>query len=207
MAPQKAFSEQMCTAFNDPNVINAFGKIISDRVMEALGAMENWLRACEASIKAKDEHIEQLQLRLKKAELHHNSQMDMIDEMEHYSRRNSIRIHHPGWIENKEENCSTLICNYAKDHYITLTPNDIDACHRVDKKEPGRVRPISVKFVRQDDRTALLSTRRIQREARFCIFINEDLTSTLCHGSKTEQSVGTIQQATKSVCYVWSSDD
>ena len=47
---------------------------------------------------------------------------------------------------------------------------------RVSKKEPGRVRPIIVKFVRRDDRTALLSTRRIQREARSRIFINEDLT-------------------------------
>ena len=48
----------MCTTLNDPNVINAFGKIIYDRVMEALAAMENRLRACEASIKAKDERIE-----------------------------------------------------------------------------------------------------------------------------------------------------
>ena len=189
MAPQKAFSEQMCTALNDPNVINAFGKIISDRVMEALGAMENRLRACEASIKAKDERIEQLQSRLKKAENHHDNQMDMIDEMEQYSRRNSVRIHHPGWIENNEENCSSLICNYAKDHHITLTPNDIDACHRVGKKEPGRVRPIIVKFVRRDDRTALLSTRRIQREARSRIFINEDLTPRRAMAAKLSRAL------------------
>ena len=65
--------------------------------MEALGAMENRLRAYDASIKAKDEQ---------------------------YSRRNSVRIHHPGWIENNEENCMSLICNYDKDHHITLTPND-----------------------------------------------------------------------------------
>ena len=104
MAPQKAFSEQMCTSLNDHNVINASGNIISDRVMEALGTIENRLRACEASIKAKDERIEQLQFqsRLKKAENHHDSQMDMIDEMEQHSRRNSVRIHHPGWIENNE---------------------------------------------------------------------------------------------------------
>ena len=165
----------MYTALNGPNVINAFWKIISDRVMEALGAMENRLRVCVALIKAKDKHIEQLQSRLKEAENHHDSQMDMIDEMEQYSRRNSIRIHHPGWIENNEENCSSLICNNAKDYHSTLTPNDIDACHRVGKKEPGRGRPIIVKFVRRNDRAALLSTRRIQREARSRIFISEDL--------------------------------
>ena len=172
MAPQKAFSEQMCTALSDPSVINAFGKIISDRVMEALGTMENRLQACEASIKANDERIEELQSRLKKAENHHDSQIDVIEEMEQYSRRHSVRIHHPGWIENNEDNCMSLICNYAKDHHITLTPNNIDACHRVGKKESGRVRPIIVKFVRRDDRTALLSTRRIQREAGSRIFIN-----------------------------------
>ena len=83
--------------------------------------MENRLRVWDASIKAKDECIGQLQSRLKKAKNHHDS-------------------------------------------------------HRVVKREPGRVRPIIVKFVRRDDRTALLSTRRIQREARSRIFINEDLT-------------------------------
>ena len=46
----------------------------------------------------------------------------------------------------------------------------------VGKKESGRVRPIIVKFVRGDDRTAILSTQRIQREASSRIFINEDLT-------------------------------
>ena len=44
------------------------------------------------------------------------------------------------------------------------------------KKEPGRVKQIIVKFIRQDDRAALLSTRRIQRAARSRIFINQDLT-------------------------------
>ena len=106
--------------------------------------------------------------RLKKAENHRDSQMDMIDEMEQYSRRNSVRIHHPDWIENNKDNYMSLICNYANDHHITLTPNDIDACHRVSNMEPGRVRPIIVKFVRRDERRALLSTRRIHR----CI--NED---------------------------------
>ena len=70
----------------------------------------------------------------------------------------------------------SLICNYSKDHHITLTPNDIDECHRVGKKETGRVSPFIVKFVRRDDRTVLLSTRRIQGEARSRIVINEDLT-------------------------------
>ena len=176
MVPQKAFSEQMCTALNNPSVINAFVKIISDRVMEAIGVVENRLRACEASIKAKDERIEQPQSRLKQAENRHDSQMDIIDEMEQYSRRNSVRIHHPGWIENNEEKCMSLICNYAKDHHIRLTSNDIDACHRVSKTDPGRVKPIIVKFVRRHDSTTLLSTRRIQREVRSLIFIHEDLT-------------------------------
>ena len=184
-----AFSEQMCTALNDASVINAFGKLISDGVMEALGAMGNRLRACEASINAKDERIEQLQSRLKKAENHHASQMDMIDEMEQYSQSNSVIIHHLGCSENNEENCMSLICNYSKDHHITLTPNDIDACHRVGKKEPGRVRPIIVKFVRRDDRRALLSTRRIQREARSRIFINEDLTPRRAMAAKLSRAL------------------
>ena len=115
--------------------------------------------------------------------------MDMIDEMEQYSRRNSVRIHHHDWIENNKENCMSLICNYANDHHFTLTPNDIDACHRVGKMESGRVRPIIVKFVRRDDRTALLSTRRIQREAKSRIFINEDLTPRRAMAAKLSRSL------------------
>ena len=75
--------------------------------------------------------------------------MDMIDEMEQYSQRNSIRIHHPDWIENNKENCMSLVCNYAKDHHSTLKTNDIDACHRVGKMEPGRVRPIIVNLLNE----------------------------------------------------------
>ena len=44
--------------------------------MEALGAMENRLRACEALIRVNDS--EQLQTILKKDENHHDSQMDII---------------------------------------------------------------------------------------------------------------------------------
>ena len=127
--------------------------------METLGAMENRLRACEASIKAKDERIEQFQSRLKKAENHHDSQMDMIDEMERYARRNSVRIHHPDRIENNEENCRSLICNYAKYHHTTRTPNDIDACHRVGKMDPSRVRPIIAKFVNKLTRQSFSAPR------------------------------------------------
>ena len=60
VAPHKTFSEQICASLNDPSVINAFGKSISDRFIEALGAMQDRLRAYEDSIKAKNERIEQL---------------------------------------------------------------------------------------------------------------------------------------------------
>ena len=45
---------QICAALNDPSLITAFRNIISDKVMEAIGVMENQLRSCV------DERIEQL---------------------------------------------------------------------------------------------------------------------------------------------------
>ena len=51
------------------------------------------------------------------------------------------------------------------------------------------MRPIIAKFVRRDDRTALLSTRRIQREARSRIFINEDLTPRRAMAAKLSRAL------------------
>ena len=55
----------------------------------------------------------------------------------------------------------------------------------------GIVRPIIVKCVRRDDRTTLLSTRRIQREARSRIFINEDLTPRRAMAAKLSRATKT----------------
>ena len=50
------------------------------------------------------------------------------------------------------------------------------------------MRPIIVKFVIRDDRT-VLSTRRIQREARSRIFINEDLTPRRAMAAKLSRAL------------------
>ena len=51
------------------------------------------------------------------------------------------------------------------------------------------MRPIIVKFVRRDDRTALFSTRKIQREESSRIFINEDLTPRRAMAAKLSKAL------------------
>ena len=60
--------------------------------------------------------------------------LNVMDEMEQYSRHN---CDNPACMENDNEECVSLICDYAK-------------------KMLGRIRPIIAKFVKRDDRSALL---------------------------------------------------
>ena len=106
MSPQKkTFGEQLCVALSDHNVIKSFWEIISDKGMEALGVMEDRLRVCEAKLEAKDKRIESLQDELKEAGV------DILDETQQYLMRNSVRIQHPGLMENDNEDCVSLICD------------------------------------------------------------------------------------------------
>ena len=127
--------------------------------MEALGAMEDRLRVCKAKLKAKNKRIQSLQDELTEGGIRWDMQGDILDKMEQYSRRNSVRIQHLGWMENDNEECVDLRYDYAKEHQITLTRKYFDVCHRVGKKMPGRIKPIIAKFVRRNDRSAVLSTR------------------------------------------------
>ena len=93
--------------------------------MEALGAMEDRLRVCKAKLKAKNKRIQSLQDELTEGGIRWDMQGDILDKMEQYSRRNSVRIQHLGWMENDNEECVALRYDYAKEHQITLTRNTL----------------------------------------------------------------------------------
>ena len=90
------FIKELSAALNDPTVIAAFGKIIADKVCEALNVYEDRLRECEAKLAAKDNTIADLKSKLSETIQQNDTHDDILDEHEQYSRRNSVRIQHPG---------------------------------------------------------------------------------------------------------------
>ena len=105
-----------------------------------------------------------------RAELHQKT-----DELEQYSRRNSLRI--VGIPEKEKEHTGKVTIELLKKIHPALSPADIDRCHRVGKRIPGRQRQIIIKFVSYYDRNAVITNRR-QLGAMYpgTYYINEDLT-------------------------------
>ena len=111
------------------------------------------------------------------------------DNLEQYSRRNSLRI--SGIPEEPDENTDQRVIQLAGGLGIDISPNDIDRSHRVGKLEldrgrtgrgplkmKRRTRDILVKFARYNTRAMLYNERKDLRnlETHKNVYINEDLT-------------------------------
>ena len=109
--------------------------------------------------------------------------VEEINDINQYSRRNSLRISNPNWIEMPHENTNGMVLELAHHLGVNLNEWDIDRSHRVGKHGAGRQRQILVKFVGYGSRRALyeagIRMRRDRQRPAFLsqIFINEDLTS------------------------------
>jgi len=96
------------------------------------------------------------------------------DDIEQYSRRNSIRI--SGITENKDENTDELVMKTIKEKLnIDITTNDIDRSHRVGLRKPGKPRQIIVKLVRHNKKVEILKNRKVLKNISTNIRIYEDL--------------------------------
>ena len=178
-----------CTALKDPAVLQALGVVIEKSMQELLKNFDGRIQDLETKVKARDDRIEVLENEVRLLKVQSSKFDGGIDEQEQYSRSNSVRIQNPNWEEKEDENCTALVMKYAKDNDVELSYRDFDACHRVGKKQPNNPRPILVKFIRRDHRTALLRTRTTQRQARSNIFVNEDLTAMRAEAAREARSL------------------
>ena len=177
VSPTMTFTEDLAQALADPAIIKAMGMIIENKNAELLANFDGRLEDLEQKVKARDDRIVALEHELQHLKVQSTTVDDGIDELEQYSRLNSVRIQHPNWVENPQEDCVSLVIDYARSNNVELTPRDFDACHRVGRKEVNRVRPILAKFVRRDNAINILKTRATQRRMKSKIYVNEDLTS------------------------------
>lgn len=110
------------------------------------------------------------------------------DDLEQYSRRNSVRI--SGYPEDTSENTDNIVLSIARELDVEIIKSDIDRSHRVGKptsqrsgrpaQNKQRPRDILVKFATYNARQQLYEMRKDLRnsenETMKQLFINEDLT-------------------------------
>lgn len=118
----------------------------------------------ENILKEKNEVIKDLENKVEKLEIR-------VDDLEQYSRRNSIRLSGVG--ESIIENPIKMLeekLDVEIDHH-----RDIDRYHRVGKTNPGRKpRDILIKFANYHTKAAVIRSRYKLKGTGY--FINEDLT-------------------------------
>ncbi len=113
-------------------------EIISDHVKDILAPMQRKIVDLEEALEVK------------------------TDELEQYSRRNSLRL--AGVRELPDENLDDIVMEVLRVSHPKINMADIDRCHRVGKKVPGgRDRRVLVKFISYQDRHTVIRNRRKYR--------------------------------------------
>ena len=102
-----------------------------------------------------------------------------VNDLEQYSRRNSVRINCQNWREFPYEDCERLVLDLSWDLGFHMEPWMIDRCHRTGKRTGGRERDILVKFISYRYKDALIKARsKAGANPVFRnVYINEDLSS------------------------------
>lgn len=130
---QEEFCEAFLSALNNGAIANKLKSIIA-------GDLITEVQSLREAVKGRDEKIKQLSEELV-------TLRNDVDELEQYSRRNSLRI--TGIPETPHEDLVAVTLNLFK-WRMKVTPavgtQDIDRVHRVGKPEPGKTRAILLKF-------------------------------------------------------------
>lgn len=84
-----------------------------------------------------------------------------VDEMEQYSRSNTLEIN--GIVEQEHENVLEVVKAVGNGLGCLITDEMVDACHRVGQRGREKPRGIVVKFTRRSVKEDLLHKRRVKR--------------------------------------------
>ena len=196
-----SFLSDFRAALLDPVVLEALGAVIEKKNAELLANFDGRIQDLEGKVKLRDDRISALEMEIKSMKAEYSGVGTAVDDLEQYSRTNSVRIQHPHWIEDEHKDCRALLMDYAKDNNIELISSDIDACHRVGRKEPNKIRPILVKFIRRNHRDSLLKTRTKQRRDKSKIYVNEDLTPARARAAKEARALVNSNKIASSYVY------
>jgi hypothetical protein len=158
--------------------------------------MDNIEKENERITKKNDELEEKLQERERRLKDHEVR----LNNIEQYTRRNSVRIY---GIEDtdKDESISksrSLVIKMLKDKLeIDIKPTEIDIAHRLGKYQEDGIRPIICKFVSRTLKKEVIGVRRKLKGSK--VVIREDLTA------KNAKLLETVS-AREEVSTAWSDD-
>lgn len=133
------------------------------------------------------------------------------DNVEQYSRRNSLRI--SGVEESPGESTDDIILDLAKQCNVNITLQEIDRSHRLQPRRStaganssSRPRDIIVKFISYRSRSAFFRGKSVLKssETRRNIFINEDLTKYRAEILRSARNL--VKNKNSNVVNAWSSD-
>ena len=147
-----------------------FERTIKEAVATAIEAM---LPQLEASIAAENDRLTKEVGHLRSAL---QSQAFELDRLAQYSRRENVRLH--GVPETADENTNDVVIAIASDMGVHIDERDICISHRLQKSRSMKERPIIVRFVRRDTKTALMKKKKTLRniDHHRNTFVNDDLT-------------------------------
>ena len=134
--------------------MEALFKQFTDKVIQTL---KDEISALRVDLAKKDTIIDNLQKENQSIQARVNKIESRNDDLEQYSRRNSVRV--SGIPENDEENTDNIILNISDAIGANLNERDICRSHRVGDKSKGP-RSIIVKFVSYNAKQKLMIKRK-----------------------------------------------
>lgn len=144
------------------SIADALVERIGKKLEESANFNADLIAGLRRDLEIKSKEVQELRQKLE----------ERTDQLEMYTRRNSLRIF--GIEECDKENTDDLVLQVAEKISVPLGLCDIDRSHRVGPKVPGKKRPIIVKFVSYRKRREMFQVkRRLKGQG---ITIREDLT-------------------------------
>ena len=199
---KKRRSNSSCSSFNNddckknnPPDVNPLEQIKYD-IIQALSTEINKLKNVMLATQEENRQLKREITTVKRENLQLRDDLiynkNRINDLEQYSRRNSIRIF--GLPEESNEShyeCQCKVLNLVNDRLqVSMNENDIDAIHRTGTNRDGRPRGIIIKFVRRTLKEKVMSFNKMLKGSG--IVITEDLTKSnlaLFHAVKDNSNV------------------
>ncbi|XP_072051414.1 uncharacterized protein [Amphiura filiformis] len=168
---------------------------------EKIAKQDSILFDLQSELKQKSDENNKLKVQIKDLTENTDETARKLNDLEQYTRRNSIRLFGIPESKGKKENCDAIVTNLARDKLgVKVDLQEIDRCHRVGKKtsEPGKKpRPIIVKFATYRSRQKVMIVRKKLKGTG--ITIKEDLT-------RANQTLLEQVSRVEEVISSWSSD-
>ena len=151
--------------------LDMVGPVTNEAIAQLLRGLATTIKtSVNATIARKDAEIRDLQIRLTNVE-------ERCDDLEQYSRRNTVRIR--GVAEAQNENTDCVVKELAtRKLSIQISDSDVVRSHRVGERAEDRSTPrdIIVRFTTHNTKSSVMRSARKLKGTH--VFINENLTKT-----------------------------